>query len=49
MTFCLHDVFHTYAAPTYAAGNTALIPNSRAMHKALFQQPTMLPLVSLQT
>jgi hypothetical protein len=49
MTFCLHDVFHTYAAPTYAAGNTALIPSSRAMHKALFQQPTMLPLVSLQT
>jgi hypothetical protein len=36
MTFYLHDVLHTYAATMYAAGNTALIPNSRAMHKAFF-------------
>jgi hypothetical protein len=40
MTFCLYDVLHTYAAPMYAAGNTALIPNSRAMHKASFVSAT---------
>lgn len=49
MRFYLHDVFHTYAALMYAAGNTALIPNSHAMHKALFQQPTMLSIMSLHT
>lgn len=49
MTFYLHDVLHTCAALMYAAGNTALIPNSRAMQKASFQQTTMLSLLSFHT
>lgn len=49
MTFCLHAVPHTYAAPMYAAGYTALIPNSRAIRKALFQRQTMLSVRSLHS